>query len=57
MTDREQIEAFGRDLDALVERYRAEFELTYAAVIGLLYVKATQLTIEASSDDDDEEED
>lgn len=46
MTSEQQIEHFENDLDALVERYRKEFDMTYAAVIGCL-----QLQIHALSDE------
>lgn len=36
MSDREQIDAFAKDLDALVARYCAEFELSTAAARTLL---------------------
>jgi hypothetical protein len=48
MKDSEQTEAFATDLDRLVDRYRSEFELTYAQVIGALYLKAGFLVIEAA---------
>lgn len=47
MTDKEQIEAFEEDLDKLLDRYANEFDLTYAAVVGLLFMKATELAQEA----------
>lgn len=54
MNDREQIDAFAKDLDALVSRYCAEFELTTAACIGALEIKKHELIAHAISDDDDE---
>jgi hypothetical protein len=53
MSDKEQIYAFGDDLDKLVERYRSEFDITYASVVGVLFMKATLMTSEASEDSDD----
>lgn len=47
MSQQEQIAAFANDLDALVERYRAEFDLTYASVLGALTMKAHTLMNEA----------
>lgn len=47
MTDKEQTQAFADDLDRLVERYRSEFELTYAAVVGALHMKAHLMCAEA----------
>ena len=39
MDDREQIKAFADDLDNLVNRYADEFDMTYAAVVGVLCMK------------------
>ena len=36
MTDREQLEAFANDIGSLVYRYRDEFDLTVAAMVGVL---------------------
>lgn len=47
MTDTEQLNHFGDDLDRLIERYRNEYDISFAAVIGALTVKATMLTLEA----------
>lgn len=57
MSDAEQISAFATELDALVERYREEFDLTYAAVVGALHMKAFEICREAEEtleDDDDD---
>ena len=40
MSEEEQISALADDLDALVGRYRDEFDLSVAAVIGVLQFKA-----------------
>jgi hypothetical protein len=50
MSESEQITALGADLDALIERYREEFDLTYAAVVGCLHIKAHLLCMEAIED-------
>lgn len=47
MTAEEQIEHFENDLDALVERYRSEYEMTYAAMVGCLQLKIHALGDEA----------
>lgn len=47
MTDREQIQAFADDLDKLVDRYRAEFEISMAGVVGTLEFKKWLLMQEA----------
>lgn len=54
MDDKQQIFAFADDLDRLVDRYRSEFDLTYAAVVGILFMKAQLLCGEAGDRDDDE---
>lgn len=46
MNDSDQTAAFANDLDNLVDRYRAEFDVTYAAVIGVLFMKAQLLCTE-----------
>jgi len=52
MNDREQIDAFANDLDALVSRYCSEFELTTAAAIGVLEIKKHALISEALEEED-----
>ena len=47
MTDKEQTDAFADDLDKLVERYRNEYEISYAQVIGTLQMKSWLLSSEA----------
>jgi len=36
MTEREQVEAFSDDLEKLIYRYRDEFDLTIASMVGVL---------------------
>jgi len=55
MDDKQQIFAFAYDIDKLVERYRSEFDMTYAAVVGVLFMKAQLLCGEAGERDVDEE--
>lgn len=43
-----QVAAFGDDLDKLVDRYRHEWDLPYAAVVGALFAKATLLVNESA---------
>jgi len=50
MSEQEQTNAFAEDLDRLIERYRKEFEITYASVVGTLFLKATLLANEAAED-------
>jgi hypothetical protein len=51
VTEREQQTAFAGDLDKLVARYRAEFQMSYASVIGCLHLMAAMLAIEANEDE------
>lgn len=53
MTHTEQIDAFASDLDNLVGRYCAEFELTTAAAIGVLTMKVHTLIAHAITKDDE----
>ena len=43
MTDPEQIAALAADLQRVIDRYRAEFNLTLAAAIGTLEVVKLEL--------------
>jgi uncharacterized protein YejL (UPF0352 family) len=43
MTDAEQIAALATDLQRVLDRYRAEFDLTVAAAIGVLEVLKLEL--------------
>jgi len=49
MSHNDQTNAFADDLDKLVERYRQEFEITYAQVVGCLQLKIHTLCAEAAS--------
>lgn len=52
MDHKEQITAFQADVERLVDRYRAEFNLTYAAAIGVLEVVKLDLWEESRKEDD-----
>ncbi len=39
MTQEEQTEAFAGELDKLIDRYCDEFDLPYAAVVGVMHFK------------------
>ena len=54
MTDKEQITHFANDIDNLVDRYRSEYDMTYAAIVGVLQMKSHLLIVEASERDDDQ---
>lgn len=49
MDAKEQTEHFANDLDALVERYRSEYEITYAQVVGALQMKIHLLCAESQA--------
>ncbi len=53
MDDKEQVFHFGDDLDRLVDRYRQEYDMTYAAIVGTLFMKAHLLCGEASGREDE----
>lgn len=48
MSDKEQTDNFANDVDRLVDRYRSEYEIPYAAVVGVLQMKIHLLCDEAS---------
>lgn len=54
MNDREQIDAFAADLEALVIRYRREFDLTLAGAVGALEIQKIALITEALDDLEEE---
>jgi hypothetical protein len=54
MTESQQIFAFSDDIDRLVDRYRTEFNITYASVVGVLFMKAHLLCDEAEKDDNND---
>lgn len=53
MTDPEQTSAFAADLWRVIERYRAEFNLTLATAIGTLEVVKLELFREQTEDKDE----
>lgn len=53
MSDKEQTDHFANDVDALVERYRSEYEMSYAATIGVLQMKIHLLCAEAAERGDE----
>lgn len=57
MTEQEQIVHLADDLDRLVERYRKEYSLTYASVIGALMMKVHLLCMEDTQMVGDDDED
>jgi hypothetical protein len=55
MDNGEQIEQFQNKLDKLVDTYTEEFDLSIAAMIGILMCKIYELLANANDDEDDEE--
>jgi hypothetical protein len=55
MDNGEQIEQFQNKLDRLVDTYTEEFDLSIAAMIGILMCKIYELLANANDDEDDEE--
>lgn len=53
MSEKEQTDHFANDIDKLVERYRSEYEVSYAAVVGVLQMKIHLLCQEASEREDE----
>lgn len=51
MNDKQQINAFAEEIDRLVDRYRKEFDLSYASVIGVFFMKAQILCSESEEKD------
>ena len=57
MDNEEQIGQFQLKLDKLVEKYTMEFDLSLAAMIGVLICKIYELLANSNDDDEDEDED
>lgn len=55
MDERAQIAAFENDLDDLVARYAAEFDVSAAAVCGVLMMKIRLIQDKAIEDDEIEQ--
>jgi len=56
MNLKEQINALAGDLDTLIDKYRTEWNLPYAAVTGILSMKITVLELEVIELFDEQEE-
>lgn len=56
MDQKEQIGRFSDDIEALIDRYRKEYDLSYAAAIGVLQIKIVLLATEALDNPDEDEE-
>jgi|MudIll2142460700_1097286.scaffolds.fasta_scaffold1239148_2 hypothetical protein len=57
MTNEDQTEAFNDTLDASIDRFTQEFDLTYASVIGVLVMKVVELTLQSGIHENDQEDD
>jgi len=65
MSLQEQTDAFGSDLEALIKRYRGEFDMNHMnlpAIVGMLYMHANYIALEgldalAEEEEDDEDDD
>ncbi len=53
MSESEQIKHFGDEIDKLVDRFRREYDITYAAVVGTLFMKAHLICNEADEREDE----
>lgn len=53
VSEQEQISHLGNDIDALVDRYRQEYDMSYASVVGVLEMKIFLLCSEASERSDE----
>ena len=49
----EQVEHFANELDRLVDRFRSEYDMNYACVVGVLQMKAFLLFQEAQEREDE----
>jgi hypothetical protein len=47
MTNENQTEAFNDALDAAIDRFTQEFDLTYASIVGVLSMKVVELTLQS----------
>jgi hypothetical protein len=51
MTEQEQVEAFSDDLDKLIYRYRDEFDLTVASMVGVLECAKFEVLLNSGGDE------
>ena len=57
MNELDQIDALGLELEAMVGRFHEEFDISPAAMVGVLTMVATRLSCEQFYEVDDEEDD
>lgn len=55
----DQATHFANDLERLINRYRDEYDITYAQLVGVLHIQSFMLCREAElrTDDQDDEQD
>lgn len=53
MTDKQQTDSFADELDKLVDRFRSEYDMSYAQVVGVLEMKKWLLCSEAEERGDE----
>ncbi len=52
MSENEQIDRFAGEIASVVDRYRKEFDLSYASAIGVLQLQQAELCNEALKDNE-----
>lgn len=53
MSEKDQIDHFADELDKLVNRFRSEYEMSYASVVGTLEMKIHLLCQESAERSDE----
>lgn len=56
MNESQQVDHLANEIDRIIARFRAEYDMTYAAVIGVLEMKKAALCQEAVDVAEDQEE-
>lgn len=56
MPPNDQTTHFANDLERLINRYRDEYDITYAQLVGVLHIQSFMLCREAEQKIDDEED-
>lgn len=51
----DQTAHFANDLERLIDRYRAEYDITYAQLVGVLHIQSHLLCLEAGRLAEDEQ--
>jgi hypothetical protein len=53
VSDKEQTDAFAKEVNALIDRFRGEYDLSYAQAIGVFQLAIFGLCTDALHDSDD----